>query len=176
MAAINCVECKKPFLPSNSMITTCPECRTRIPENPHQNEGPAPGEIHSDEYLATNQEWPDGTLEVQLSTGGVSWEFEPIDLVFAIDSHEQGFLSNVMEIHAGARLARALGAGGANPGKAFEKVKLQLKAQCVELGGDAVIHCQFEHRSMVAQGMFGGKPGIEIFAYGTAVKRIIPPQ
>jgi len=102
-----------------------------------------------------------------ISTCNPTWNFDVVDTVFAIDSHEQGFLSHLVEANMGQRLF-----GGANPGTAFEGVKNQLRLQCLALGGDAVICCQFEHRVASTSGMFGSKQAIEIFAYGTIVKRI----
>ncbi|MES0370828.1 MAG: heavy metal-binding domain-containing protein, partial [Mariprofundaceae bacterium] len=57
-----------------------------------------------------------------------------------------------------------------NPGIAFEGVKKQLKQKCSEMGGNAVINCQFEYRNALTDGFVGKKEVIEIFAYGTAVK------
>ena len=101
-----------------------------------------------------------------LATGPISEPFRVLDVVFAIDSQEQGFFAEIMSKTTGFHV-------GANPSKAFDKVKLQLRAQCRELGGDAVINCQFEHRVAVANSLIpgmGGKQAVEIFAYGTVVK------
>ena len=59
---------------------------------------------------------------------------------------------------------------GADPNKAFDKVKDGLRQKAKELGGQAVINCQFEYRIAVANGFGGSKQVIEIFAYGTAVR------
>ncbi len=88
-----------------------------------------------------------------ISTGNIQREYEIIDSIFALDSHKEGFFS-----------------GAANPGTAFDGVKAQLRKRCSELEGDAVISCQFEYRNALADGIFGKKQAIEIFAYGTAVK------
>lgn len=104
--------------------------------------------------------------DIFISTCVPNWQFEVIDTVFAIDSHEQGFLSHLVESQIGTRVF-----GGANPGRAFDGVKNQLREQCLILGGDAVVSCQFEHRSASASGMFGSKQAIEIFAYGTVIRR-----
>ena len=92
-------------------------------------------------------------MDVPISTGNITKAYEIIDCIFALDSHKEGFFS-----------------GAANPGKAFDGVKSQLRQRCSELGGDAVISCQFEYRNALADGVFGKKQAIEIFAYGTAVK------
>lgn len=93
-------------------------------------------------------------MSIKISTGKIFNSVEVIDTIFALDSHKEGFWS-----------------GNADPGKAFDGVKQQLKKKCEELGGDAVESCQFEYRNAVAQGVFGGsKQVIEIFAYGTVVR------
>jgi len=115
--------------------------------------------------------------KIVLSTGTLHRPFEVLEIVFAMDSHEQGFLANMLERYVGIRRDVA------NPSKAFDKVKLQLRHQCRELGGDAVINCQFEHRvaaastipglsafSQTIPGIGGAKPRVEIFAYGTIVR------
>ena len=90
---------------------------------------------------------------VVVTTGGLDGKYEIIDAIFALDSHKGGFFS-----------------GGVDPAKAFGGVKAQLRKRCEELGGNAVIHCQFEYRNAEAEGFVGKKQVIEIFAYGTAVR------
>lgn len=87
-----------------------------------------------------------------LSTGDLKQKYTIVDVIFAMDSHKEGFLSS------------------ADPNKAFEGVKAQLTKKCKALGGDAVINCQFEYRVAVGDGLMNKKQVIEIFAYGTAVK------
>lgn len=94
-------------------------------------------------------------MALPVTTGNISRNYEVIDAIFALDSHKEGFFS-----------------GAANPGKAFDGVKGQLRQRCTELGGDAVICCQFEYRVALADGVFGKKQAIEIFAYGTAIKYV----
>ena len=47
---------------------------------------------------------------------------------------------------------------------------IYLRKKASELGGHAVINCQFEYRVAVNKGFAGTKQVIEIFAYGTAVR------
>ncbi len=91
--------------------------------------------------------------EIIISTGPINFAYEVVDTVFAIDSSSAGFLS------------------GVDPNKAFDGVKKQLREKCRALGGDAVAFCLFEHRNALADGFLGKKQALEIFAYGTAVKR-----
>lgn len=92
-------------------------------------------------------------MTISISTGNISRDYEVLDSIFALDSHKAGFFS-----------------GNIDPGKAFDGVKKQLKDKCKSLGGDAVISCQFEYRNALADGVFGKKQAIEIFAYGTAIR------
>jgi hypothetical protein len=96
--------------------------------------------------------WRPG-MGIVISTGSINNDFEIIDTVFAMDSASEGIFS------------------GADPDKAFAKVKEQLKTKCKTLGGNAVLDCQFEYRFAVGSGLLGGtKQVVEIFAYGTVVK------
>ena len=56
---------------------------------------------------------------------------------------------------------------------AFQKAEVQLRANAVQMGGHAVIHCFFEHRVAVAKDLLGStNQAIEFFGYGTVVRRI----
>ena len=91
-------------------------------------------------------------MNIAVSTGTVSVPYEVLDTVFAIDSSKAKWFS------------------GADPNEAFEGVKKTLRKKASEMGGDAVIDCQFEYRNALEEGMFGSKGVLEIFAYGTVVK------
>lgn len=91
-------------------------------------------------------------MDIIVATGDIKQNYEIIDTIFAIDAHKEGFLQ------------------AADPNKAFEGVKEQLKKKCKALGGDGVINCQFEYRVAVANGVVSKKQVLEIFAYGTAIK------
>lgn len=91
--------------------------------------------------------------DILITTSDIREEYEIIDAIFAIDSCKESFWK------------------AADPNQAFDKVKDALRAKCSQLGGHAVINCQFEYRVAVSSGGFGGsKQVIEIFAYGTAVR------
>ena len=90
--------------------------------------------------------------DILITTGDIREEYEIIDAIFAFDACKEGFFK------------------GADPNKAFDKVKNVLRSKCNELGGHAVINCEFEYRVAVSQGFGGSKQVIEIFAYGTAVR------
>lgn len=93
-------------------------------------------------------------MEIKISTGNINERYQIIDTIFAVDSHKEGLLK------------------AADPNKAFEKVKQNLKEKCKKLGGDAVINCEFEYRVAVGSGLIGSKQVMEIFAYGTAIKLV----
>ena len=91
--------------------------------------------------------------EISVSTTDISLPHSIIAVVFAFDAHKEGFFA------------------GANPKLAFAGAVASLRDQCKQLGGDAVIGCQFEYPVAVGSGFFGGsKQVMEIFAYGTVVK------
>ncbi|MBD2847069.1 heavy metal-binding domain-containing protein [Paenibacillus sp. IB182496] len=93
-------------------------------------------------------------MPIIITTGNLNVHCEVIDTIFAIDSHKEGVFKS------------------ADPNLAFEGVKNQLKQRAAQLGGHAVISCQFEYRVAQASGMMGTKQVIEIFAYGTVVRFI----
>ena len=94
---------------------------------------------------------------IKASTSVIQEKYKVIDIIFAFDSHEPGAFSSLF------------GSGGAKPGSAFDRVTDRLRNACFDLGGDAVISCQFEYRFTSTSGFFGTKPMVEIYAYGTAV-------
>ncbi len=94
----------------------------------------------------------DKFINILITTGDINEDYEIIDAIFALDSCTEGFFKS------------------ADSNKAFDKVKDGLRKKASELGGHAVINCQFEYRVAVSQGLMGSKQVIEIFAYGTAVR------
>ena len=90
---------------------------------------------------------------ILITTGDIKEDYEVIDAVFALDSCKESFFK------------------GADPNVAFDRVKNALREKAAQLGGHAVINCQFEYRVAVSSNAFSGsKQVIEIFAYGTAVR------
>lgn len=97
-------------------------------------------------------------MAILVATGSVNEPYEILDAVFAIDFHKESFFG-----------------GGTSATIAFDKVKEKLRTVCKNMGGDAVINCQFQYRECstkdLSNVLFGGaKAVMEIFAYGTAVK------
>ena len=94
---------------------------------------------------------------IKVSTSVIQEKYKVVDIIFAFDSHEPGAFSSFF------------GSGAAKPGSAFDRVTDRLRNGCFNVGGDAVISCQFEYRFTSTSGFFGSKPMVEIYAYGTAV-------
>jgi len=107
-----------------------------------------------DEQAAKERELKEKLDRVKVTTGDVKREYDIVQVVFNI----------------GASSAGSFGFIAASPEKAFRSAEAQLKYQAMQLGCDAVIHTQFEHRVTVDKGVVGTNQGLEVFAYGTAVK------
>ena len=94
-------------------------------------------------------------MAIRVSTGDVRWPYEIERVVFNIGA-STGMLGFIPP----------------SPDQALRAAELALKHQAYELGCHAVVHTQFEHRITVTEGVFGNNQGVEVFAYGTAVRRI----
>lgn len=105
------------------------------------------------QYLYTTYYTKEGVKvsDVVISTGAIQGNYEVLDTIFALGSGEAGVFTRA-------------------PDNAFKGLKTELVSKCKALGGNAVIFCQFEYRITLNDGLFGKKQGIEIFAYGTAVR------
>lgn len=88
--------------------------------------------------------------EIKVTTGDIRKEYEIDRVIFNIGASVESWFKSV------------------SPDRAFRQAEIQLKVQANNLGCDAVIFTQFEHRVTGGQ----GNQGIEVFAYGTAVKFI----
>ncbi len=94
------------------------------------------------------------TEAIKVTTTAANFDFEVVDTIFATDSSKAKLFSS------------------ADTDQAFSGVKSQLIAKCKKLGGDAVVDCKFEYRNPISTGMIKKRQVIEIFAYGTAVRRV----
>jgi hypothetical protein len=93
---------------------------------------------------------------IKVSTGPVPWNYEVEGVVFNIAS-DAGMFSFIK----------------AGPDEAVKRAEAMLKLQAHERGCDAVIYTIFEHRITADKDFFGNhQQGVEIFAYGTAVRRV----
>lgn len=151
-----CAECGKTFtvdIFDLSKDGLCPTCSLAAKEkSKHEDE-----ERLVAEEKQAQQESEVAGAHVILSTGQVGRPYEVIDIVFAIDLADPSAFTH-----------RA----GADPGAAFNKVKMLLRHQCSARGGDAVMNCQFFHQVAEGSNLPVGRQPVEIFAYGTAVKFI----
>lgn len=86
--------------------------------------------------------------QIPVITGDLRCNYQVIDTIITVSSDTAGFFR------------------GADPSRAFDGVKAMLRTKCQQIGGNAVINCQFEYR----MALDGKKQCIELFAYGTAVK------
>ena len=131
-------------------MATCKSCGTK---KPMIESSPW---VHDGESLlcpkCARQRSNEIAQSITVITGGLREAYQTLDSVFAIEGTTAGVFQ------------------GINPGAAFEGVKQQLRTQCDKLGGNAVIHCQFQYRNAVSGGLFGKNQSLEIFAYGTAVR------
>jgi DNA-directed RNA polymerase subunit RPC12/RpoP len=151
---VECLGCGKPFtvdIFDMSKDGLCPKCsKAAIEKSKHEDEQT----LVAEEKQALQENELAGA-KIILSTGEPGRPYQVIDVVFAIDTADQSAFTR-----------RA----GADPGAAFNKVKMQLRHQCAARGGDAVMQCRFFHRLAEGSNFPAGKQTMEIFAYGTAVK------
>ena len=116
-------------------------------------------EIESDimlEELKASLEGPPS--QVIIATGPPPFDYEIIDTIFVLDTLSKKLFST------------------SSPSAAFEGAKNQLKLRADKLGGDAVINCKFDYRVSAGHGIFGVIHDLEIFAYGTLVKRTVSSE
>ena len=95
----------------------------------------------------TDETIGDENTHILVVTTSLQRDFEVIDSICRISSATAGF--------DGIRLEEA-----------FRLVKNKLRAAAIDMGGDAVIECQFAHRGVHD----GGRQAIELWAFGTVVK------
>lgn len=85
--------------------------------------------------------------KIKVSTSSVCKKFEVIECIWGFEVSEEGWFTN------------------ASQGKAFTKVLRDLQEKCFDLGGHAVINCQFDYRYLDIK----GKLRVEVYAYGTVI-------
>ena len=91
--------------------------------------------------------------QVIITTGPPPFEYEIIDTIFVLDTLSKKVFSSI------------------SPSAVFDGAKIQLKQRADKLGGDAIINCTFDYRVSAGHGIFGVIHDLEIFAYGTLVKK-----
>ena len=91
--------------------------------------------------------------KIIITTGPPPFEYDIIDTIFVLDTLDKKVFTN------------------SSPSAVFEGAKIQLKQRAASLEGDAIINCQFDYRVSAGHGIFGVIHDLEIFAYGTLVKK-----
>ncbi len=92
--------------------------------------------------------------EILITTGPPNFEYELIDTIIVLDTLDKNFFHN------------------SEPSLAFNGVKKKLRERAFKQGADAIINSHFDYRISAGHGIFGVVHDLEIFAYGTMVKRV----
>lgn len=152
MLEINCPDCLSSNILEDRQVARDIQCITcgatffveKITEEEHEPD------IHL-ERVSAPLEGP--SSKVIITTGPPPFDYEIIDTIFVLDTLSKKFFAR------------------SSPSVAFNGVKKQLKTRADIMGGDAVINCQFDYRVSAGLGILGVNHDLEIFAYGTLVKR-----
>ena len=152
MLEINCPDCLSSNILEDRQVArdiNCITCgATFFVEKITEEHTP---DIHLEQTLAT-EDTPNNT--VLLTTGPPPFDYEIIDTIIVLDTLSKKFFQQ------------------SSPSLAFEGVQKKLKKRGATLGADAVINCHFDYRISAGHGIFGVIHDLEIFAYGTLVKRV----
>ena len=142
---------------SAGVMKPCTECVEAKSEQKAEEKAAkvAAAEAEKEAAQAKEAEIQERLEGIPVTTGDVRWDYEIDRVIFNIGA-SSGMLGNFVR---------------ASPDAAFRQAELSLKYQAAELNCDAVVHTQFEHRVFVEKGIAGHNQGIEVFAYGTAVRR-----
>ncbi len=152
MLEINCPDCLSSNILEDRQVARDIKCITcgatffveKITEEEHQPD-------INIERVKTSDEEPGN--HVVITTGPPPFDYEIIDTIIVLDTLSKNFFTK------------------SSPSLAFEGVKKKLKSRGAKLGADAVINCHFDYRISAGHGIFGVIHDLEIFAYGTLVKR-----
>ena len=153
MLEINCPDCLSSNILEDRQVARDIKCVTcgatffveKITEEEHQPD------IHLERTAATSDE---PSAHVVITTGPPPFDYEIIDTIIVLDTLSKNFFTK------------------SSPSLAFEGVQKKLKKRGAKLGADAVINCHFDYRISAGHGIFGVIHDLEIFAYGTLVKRV----
>jgi len=153
MLEINCPDCLSSNILEDRQVARDIECLTCgatffVEKFVEEEDEP---EITTEQTETTDDE---SISHITIATGAPPYNYEIIDTLFVLDTLDKKFFST------------------STPSLAFEGAKKQLRQQAKKLNGDAVINCQFDYRISAGHGIFGVIHDLEIFAYGTLVKRV----
>lgn len=152
MLEINCPDCLSSNILEDRQVARDIQCVTcgatffveKIVEEEHTPD------IHLEATPAIEDE---AFRHVVITTGPPPFDYEIIDTIIVLDTLSKKFFQQ------------------SSPSLAFEGVKKKLKKRATTLGADTVINCHFDYRISAGHGIFGVIHDLEIFAYGTLVKR-----
>ena len=154
MLEINCPGCLSSNILEDRQVARDIECincgATFYVEKFSEEEEEEP-ESQTDTVEAPAEEHP--LNNIVITTGTPPFEYDIIDTIFVLDTLDKKVFSN------------------SSPSAVFEGAKVQLKQRAASLGGDAIINCQFDYRISAGHGIFNATHDLEIFAYGTLVKK-----
>lgn len=154
MIEINCPNCLSSNILEDRQVARdidCITCGATFFVEQITEEEPSEPEISGKKATAPDDET---TSDVVICTGTPPWNYEIIDTIFVLDTLNKKFFST------------------SSPSVAFKGARAQLRVRAEKRGGDAVIDCRFDYRISAGHGIFGVIHDLEIFAYGTLVKRI----
>jgi hypothetical protein len=98
---------------------------------------------------------PTAPAAVQVSTGSVPWDYELAGLLFATSA---------------TTIGDHWDPGAA--GSPFRAEEAELQSKAFALGCHGVAFTRFEQRIATGSGLVSARPVVEVFAYGTAVRRL----
>jgi hypothetical protein len=157
MLEINCPSCLSSNILEDREVARDIDCITcgatffveTIPEEDEDEDEETP-EIQPEQVTAPSEE---PTSQIIITTGPPPFDYDIIDTIFVLDTLNKKVFSSI------------------SPSAVFDGAKIQLKTRADKLGGDAIINCQFDYRVSSGHGIFGVGHDLEIFAYGTLVRR-----
>jgi hypothetical protein len=153
MLEINCPDCLSSNILEERQVARdiqCVTCGATFLVEKFTEEEHTP-DIHL-EPIASPED--DSFSHVIITTGPPPFDYEIIDTIIVLDTLSKKFFQK------------------SSPSLAFEGVKKKLKKRGATLGADAVINSHFDYRISAGHGIFGVVHDLEIFAYGTLVKRV----
>ena len=89
---------------------------------------------------------------VLVTTGDVQAKYQPVNIVFAVGGSAGGLFT------------------AASPQQAFEAARAQLQLAAVELGGNAVVYCNFGYHAYTTQNFGCSSNAFHVSGYGTVVR------
>lgn len=169
MLEINCPKCLASNILEDRQVERDMECTTCgaiflvevEKESPPNEENTLNEESESfvkdTEYLdEENEVFADSVdlSQIIITTGPPPFEYEVIDTLIVLETLSKNFFQE------------------AGPSLAFNGVKRKLRNRGFKKGATAIINCHFDYRISAGHGIFGVIHDLEIFAYGTMVKKI----